>query len=342
MESTPVRCAETMHHRKRRDILAYFVVALVTLASVCDGFVVRSVSLPSRRHDLTSIFDAGAAAAVSTETNGGSTRRRRPRHRKDSLRGLKCLTQIPSGKDPYAILKKQTAEATQAAMDAGVKLIELEFPPVRGKLDISLGETLDANRVFARELARSFSARMGKELWLVFPDDAEAELAAKTYGGTTFRVVGIQSAIKNLQEEDCKMQIVINPGFNVEEWIVLEKLARPDVPMVMLNGGLDKLRGGYYPRIFYPGLYNAKERFLKNFETMYYLKALPGGWIFRKAPEDWQIVSMSQEAKRGQKAVSSRVLTSTADRPEYNKAIKIIQAAAREAQQGAADDEEFE
>lgn len=50
-----------------------------------------------------------------------------------------------------------------------------------------------------------------------------------------------------------------------------------------------QLRGGYYPRIFYPGLYNAKERFLKNFETMYYLKALPGGWIFRKAPEDWQV-----------------------------------------------------
>ena len=22
---------------------------------------------------------------------------------------------------------------------------------------------------------------------------------------------------------------------------------------------------------------------------MYYLKALPGGWIFRKAPEDWQV-----------------------------------------------------
>lgn len=50
-----------------------------------------------------------------------------------------------------------------------------------------------------------------------------------------------------------------------------------------------KLRGGYYPRIFYPGLYNATERFLKKFETIYYLKALPGGWIFRKAPEDWQV-----------------------------------------------------
>lgn len=50
-----------------------------------------------------------------------------------------------------------------------------------------------------------------------------------------------------------------------------------------------QLRGGYYPRIFFPGLYNAKERFLKNFETVYYLKALPGGWLFRRAPEDWQV-----------------------------------------------------
>ncbi|CAN0017747.1 unnamed protein product [Laminaria digitata] len=103
-----------------------------------------------------------------------------------------------------------------------------------------------------------------------------------------------------------------------------------------------QLRGGYYPRVFYPGLYNAKERFLKNFETMYYLKALPGGWIFRKAPEDWQIVSIRQEEKRGQKAVASRVLTSTTDRPEYNKAIQIIQKAAREAQQGAGDGEDMD
>ena len=36
-------------------------------------------------------------------------------------------------------------------------------------------QTLDANRSFARELARGFSARMGKELWLVFPDDAEVK-----------------------------------------------------------------------------------------------------------------------------------------------------------------------
>lgn len=39
-------------------------------------------------------------------------------------------------------------------------------------------QTLDANRSFARELARTFSARMGKGLWLVFPDDAEVKQQA--------------------------------------------------------------------------------------------------------------------------------------------------------------------
>lgn len=58
-----------------------------------------------------------------------------------------------------------------------------------------------------------------------------------------------------------------------------------------------KLRGGYYPRIFFPGLYNAKERFFKNFETVYYLKALPGGWIFKaSASEDWQVTKRNSAA----------------------------------------------
>ncbi|CAM9160804.1 unnamed protein product [Ascophyllum nodosum] len=174
---------------------------------------------------------------------------------------------------------------------------------------------------------------MGQELWLVFPDDAEAALARKTYGGTTFRVVSIQSAIKDLKDDQCQLQIVVNPGFNVDEWIVLDKLVRPNVPMVMLNGGLDRLRGGYYPRIFYPGLYDATQRFLKNFETVYYLKALPGGWIFRKAPEDWQIISISQSGnKQGRQAVESRVLEFTADRPDYNRAVKVVRAAAQQQQ----------
>lgn len=60
---------------------------------------------------------------------------------------------------------------------------------------------------------------------------------------------------------------------------------------------------GYYPRIFFPGLYNAKERFLKKFETVYYLKALPGGWIFRKAPEDWQVIVARGAGRSAHRAV---------------------------------------
>lgn len=43
----------------------------------------------------------------------------------------------------------------------------------------------------------------------------QAELAQNTYGGTTFRVVGINSAIKDLKDEECQMQIVVNPGLLV-------------------------------------------------------------------------------------------------------------------------------
>lgn len=81
----------------------------------------------------------------------------------------------------------------------------------------------------------------------------QAALARKTYGGTTFRVVSIQSAIKDLKDDACQLQIVVNPGFNVDEWIVLDKLARPDVPMVMLNGGLDRVGGNWFEfDVFFP------------------------------------------------------------------------------------------
>lgn len=42
----------------------------------------------------------------------------------------------------------------------------------------------------------------------------KAELAQQTYGGTTFRVVGINTAIKDLKDEECQMQIVVNPGIH--------------------------------------------------------------------------------------------------------------------------------
>lgn len=48
---------------------------------------------------------------------------------------------------------------------------------------------------------------------------------------------------------------------------------------------------------------------MKNFETVYYLKALPGGWIFRKAPEDWQVNIFSgvHVAARAQHNITGKI-----------------------------------
>ncbi|CAN0170426.1 unnamed protein product [Discosporangium mesarthrocarpum] len=182
------------------------------------------VSPRRRRHGTSGVLIAAAILVplcsslltprlLPRESRGSSGYRERGCHRPPArLRQLQCISKIPSGDDPYVQLRKQTSEATLSSIASGATQIELEFPPVRGKLDISLGETLDANRDFARELARSFSAKLGRALWLVFPDGGEARLAQKKFGKTPFTVTSIADAIKEGKELDCQMQIVVNPG----------------------------------------------------------------------------------------------------------------------------------
>ncbi|CAM9602883.1 unnamed protein product, partial [Phaeothamnion confervicola] len=243
------------------------------------------------------------------------------------------------GDSPYKLVLKQASDATRAAIKNGIDRASIEFPPVSGMLDVSLGQTLDANREHARELARAFSASLGQRLWLVFPDDSEARLAQKAFGGTTpFLVTSVSAAVRDGKASDCGFQLVVQPGFNIQEWLSMEEIYRgPGVPMVTLNGGLDKVRGGYYPRLFYPGLHAARERFLKLFEPVYYLKPLTNGWIFRCYPEPWQVLFKPPGLKatgrggRGEMpgtAPAPVVLQTTVERPEYNAAAALIQKAA--------------
>ena len=80
-----------MHHRNRRDLLGWLIVASVALASVCDGFVVRCTRLLPRL-DQIPLCDS-AATAIPTGT-AKSARQTRPSG-KDTLRDLTCLTKIP-------------------------------------------------------------------------------------------------------------------------------------------------------------------------------------------------------------------------------------------------------
>ena len=59
---------------------------------------------------------------------------------------------------------------------------------------------------------------------------------------------------------------------------------------MIFNGELDRVRGGYYPRLFYPKLHQVKDRFLTKFESVYFFKPFSSqpGTLFRKYAEPWQ------------------------------------------------------
>ena len=65
--------------------------------------------------------------------------------------------------------------------------------------------------------------------------------------------------------------ILTSPGFNVDEWIDAVDLP---LPMVIVNGDLDRLRNGYYPSLFYPKLAKVTKSFYKNVQQVYYLSAV--------------------------------------------------------------------
>jgi len=53
---------------------------------------------------------------------------------------------------------------------------------------------------------------------------------------------------------------------------VLQAVAQPrGKPIIVFNGELDRLRGGYYPSLFFPELARLTNEFLPKFETAYYI-----------------------------------------------------------------------
>lgn len=103
-------------------------------------------------------------------------------------------------------------------------------------------------------------------------------------------------------------------------------------PTIVVNGNLDRVRGGYYPRIFYPGLYNCKEKYLRFFEPIFYLKPVQGGLLFRRFPEPWQEVLTYYDPATANKKGAKKILTQTVgtsdDRPAYNDVVAALKRAA--------------
>ncbi|KAF5827075.1 hypothetical protein DUNSADRAFT_1385 [Dunaliella salina] len=112
------------------------------------------------------------------------------------------------------------------------------------------------------------------------------------------------SPVQQVKDSD-ELFVIAYPHFNPREEMgavfeLYQQVAQPrGMPIIIFNGELDRLRGGYYPSLFFPELARLTNDFLPKFETAYYIhnfkgtkpgvlfRAYPGPWcVFRRNPQD--------------------------------------------------------
>jgi hypothetical protein len=227
---------------------------------------------------------------------------------------------------------RRSIESTKLAIKDNIKLMEIEFLPNR-KNDISVVETLDTSRDFVRQFVNSFK-EYGKNLWLIFPDNKELQIARKKFGDNTFfTMTSIEGSMKSRQDiEIPKLCIAITPGFNIEEWINLANWDTNKCPLLVINGNLDRLRQGYYPGIFYPNLAKVSTNFYKNAVQIFFIQPVSvsgdrfAGYTARVYPDDWETLIKSdtnyeviKSSKNQDKANIVFDILSKAYKEKYNK-----------------------
>jgi Domain of unknown function (DUF1995) len=154
-------------------------------------------------------------------------------------------------------------------------------------------------------------------------------------------ILADSSALDDLDETDMqqRLYLVCQPGNGgpVEDWINVERLteATPaSVPMVVVNGALDKVREGYYPSLFFPALARTVP-FYQSFTAALVCKPISAqglyGWLYRIYPEPWQVVL--QTKGQGKSPVVNTVALVSEKRPSYNE---IVQAMAKTASEQSA------
>jgi hypothetical protein len=195
---------------------------------------------------------------------------------------------------------RRSVEATKEGLKDNLRLMEIEFIPNR-KNDLSVTETLDTTRDFALQYINSIGKQYGKDLWVLFPDSKELQLGRKVWGNTFFTMTSIEGAMKQ-RETEPKLLIALSPGFNVEEWIELAKWNLDTAPLIVINGNLDRLRQGYYPGLFYPGLARVTNSFYSKAVQIFFLQPVSisgdrfAGFTARAYPGEWETLLKSENS----------------------------------------------
>ena len=216
-------------------------------------------------------------------------------------------------------LLRKSIDSTKLCINNNVTKIDISFPEII-KNDISVIESLNLNRAFVLEYIKSFSS-YGKKLWVLFPDNKELKLALDKWNNNnngdtnikdTFTITSLTEASKILNTNNNdngnygndnnelsvlqpEVLVVVNPGFNVNEWIDLANL-NTNAIVIVINGNLDRLRNGYYPSIFYPTLTKVTNTYYRSFIQAFFIQNIAvngdryGGWLLKNYPNNWIVV----------------------------------------------------
>ncbi|MCG5056820.1 MAG: DUF1995 family protein [Limnoraphis sp. WC205] len=186
------------------------------------------------------------------------------------------MTQLPTSIEEAV---EQATQATQAALNDGYKLLQVElvFPEIE---------------LQAQAIAQQFIPAIEQSdliLKVFFPDTGAAALARRDWGETSFRVSDLGSSRSpiesRLQDDDGRFLVVSPAAVEVEQVEKLSRLAG-DRATILLNPRLEDVAIigiGYAARAL-------RERFINTIESCYYLRPLEGDVVlYRCYPSLWEV-----------------------------------------------------
>jgi hypothetical protein len=166
----------------------------------------------------------------------------------------------------------QSVEATQAALTTGCNRLQIEilFPELK---------PLPVAQQYLQQMPA-----LGNQFKVFFADAGAAALARRDWGETPYIMRGVNELLEPVAPEDEAFIFVAPTPVEVN---TVEKICNQagDRPCILLNPVLQDVSVvgiGYAAR-------QLRERFLSQIETIYYLRPLDKGAIFRAYPSTWQV-----------------------------------------------------
>lgn len=272
---------------------------LMILVTVSEAFIVpgsqkftsatneRVVSLPSKLFNVPPLGSDADIADIKAASN----------------------REIPP--ESFMQLQINSARAAELAIRDGYKLLEVEFPPLPAQVldmdDVSAYNVAEANLNLAVDFAKSFTAKapsadgdvkLPRNIAILFPDEAEANIVVEKAGGGFKPAPGVQiSSLRAADPNDKRFFKpeqtfltlftkgsggLVKPIEGVDMYIIIvasaqelpdvEELSNlaPDAVICMYNMKLDVLKGDLGAPAFPSKEFN--DRFLSTVKPVYYLR----------------------------------------------------------------------